>query len=89
MENKINLSDSALDHVSGGAAAPGSVVKCKATSPLFSTNPAGFNNRSSSNTLCTVEPNADVKLYEFGQQFCKVIYQGKIGWIETANLIIR
>ena len=39
--------------------------------------------------LCTVEPNADVKLYEFGQQFCKVIYQGKIGWIETANLIIR
>ena len=88
MENITKLSDNALDHVSGGAAVPGSVVKCKATSPLYDANPAGFNNRSSSNMLCTVEPNADVKLYEYGQQFCKVIYQGKIGWIETANLII-
>ncbi len=88
MENIKNLSDNALDDVSGGAAAPGSVVKCKATSPLYDSNPAGLHNRSAANSKCTVTPNASVRLYEYGPQFCKVIYEGKIGWIETANLII-
>lgn len=86
MEKKTTLPDDALDSVSGGAAANGTVITCKNTAPLYGSNPAGNQNRSTTNIIGTVQPNAEVRLYEYGKSYCKVISQGKIGWVETSVL---
>ena len=87
-EEKIVLPDDELNSVSGGAASPGAVIVCKTAAPLYSSNPAGNNFRSTAGTAGTVPPNATVRLYEYGTKYCKVISDGKVGWVETASLAI-
>ena len=72
-----------LDGVSGGVASPGAGMVCMAAAPLYKSNPAGNQFRSQADILDTVQPGATVKLFEYGAQYCKVICNGKIGWIET------
>ena len=87
-EKKTVLPDDVLDSVSGGVASPGAMIVCKASAPLYKSSPAGNHDRSTPNILGTVPPNSTVRLYEYGMQYCKVISDGKVGWVETASLAI-
>ena len=86
IEKKTTLTDDELDSVSGGAASPGAVMVCTSAAPLYTSNPAGNHFRSAVNATDTVQPGSTVRLYEYGTQYCKVVCNGKIGWVETAFL---
>ncbi len=85
-EKKNALTDEELDGVSGGVTSPGAGMVCMAAAPLYKSNPAGNQFRSKAEVVDNVEPGATVKLFEYGRQYCKVICNGKIGWIETDHL---
>ena len=86
IEKKTALSDDELDSISGGAASPGAVMVCTSAAPLYASNPVGNHFRSAVNATDTVQPGSTVRLYEYGTQYCKVVCNGKIGWVETVFL---
>ena len=85
-KNMIPLEEDFLDAVSGGTTAQGGVMICTANAPLYSGNPAGNLYRSTTPAEGTVPAGTQVKLFERGAQYSKIIANGKIGWIETALL---
>ena len=85
-KNMIPLEEDFLDSVSGGTTAQGGVMICTANAPLYSGNPAGNLYRSTTPAEGTVPAGTQVKLFERGAQYSKIIANGKIGWIETALL---
>ena len=86
IEKKTVLNEETADIISGGVAAPGAAMICTAATPLYASNPAGDHFRSTVNTTGTVQPGSVVKLFEYGAKYCKIISDGKVGWIETAFL---
>ena len=86
IEEKTALGEDVLGSISGGAASPGAAMVCTSAAPLYASNPAGNHFRSTVSALGTLQPGSTVKLYEYGAQYCKVISNGKIGWVETAVL---
>ena len=85
-EKKTTLTDDALDGISGGAASAGATMVCTAAAPFYSSNPAGNHFRSTVSAQDTVQPGSTVRLFEYGPKYCKIICNGKIGWVETAFL---
>ena len=85
-KNMIPLEEDFLDAVSGGTTAQGGVMICTANATLYSGNPAGNFYRSTTPAGGTVPAGTQVKLFERGAQYSKIIANGKIGWIETALL---
>ena len=85
-EKKTLLSEEEMGSVSGGAASPGAVMVCTAAAPLYKSNPAGNHFRSTSDAFDTLQPGSVVKIYEYGTQYCKVVSNGKIGWVEASKL---
>ena len=86
IEKKTALTEDELSSISGGVSTPGAAMVCTVPAALYSSNPAGSHFRSTSGTLDTVQPGAVARLYEYGTQYCKVVCNGKVGWIETAAL---
>ncbi|MBQ7692566.1 MAG: hypothetical protein IJT29_03035 [Oscillospiraceae bacterium] len=85
-EKKTALNADELGSISGGVASPGAVMVCTAAAPLYESNPLGNHFRSTTQATDNVQPGTSVKLYEYGTRYCKVICNGKVGWIETAFL---
>ena len=86
LEKKTIISEDVLDGISGGAASPGAAMVCTAAAPLYGSNPAGYHFRSAADTSGTVQPGAVVKIFEYGAKYCKVVSNGKVGWVETVFL---
>ena len=85
-KNMIPLEEDFLDAVSGGTAAQGGVMVCTANAPLYAGNPAGNFYRSTTPAEGTVPAGTQVKLFEHGAKYSRVIANGKVGWVETALL---
>lgn len=85
-ENMHALEEDVLDTVSGGAAAPGSVMMCTMEATLYEANPTGGQFRSEPKIKGTVTAGTPVKIYEHGTRYSRVIANGVIGWIENSCL---